>query len=125
VKPGLPDIYDDRPLRGPRPPRTWSFVLSVIALVALGAAAWFFLHQRLMPAPPRTDTAPVRVVRGRPLTQGEAARVLRRHLGPDECIAVMGKGSAGSAFLFTAVNRCEGTRLGKWKVDAKTQAVSR
>lgn len=67
----------------------------------------------------------MRVVRGRPLTQGEAARVLRRHLGPDECIAVMGKGTAGSAFLFTAVNRCEGTRLGKWKVDAKTQVVSR
>lgn len=120
MKPGLPDIYDDRPLRGPKPPRTWPFVLSVIGLIALGAAAWFFLQPR--PAPP---PAPVRVVRGRPLTQGEAARILRRHLGPDECVVVMGKGSTGSTFLFTAVNRCENTRLGQWKVDAKTQAVSR
>lgn len=121
MNPGLPEIYDDRPLRGPQPPRTWPFVLSVVALVALGAAAWFFFQPR--PAPPAP--APVRVVRGRPLTQGEAARILRRHLGPDECVVVMGKGSAGSTFLFTAFNRCERTRLGQWKVDAKTQAVSR
>jgi hypothetical protein len=121
VKPGLPEVYDDRPLRGPRPPRTWPFVLSVIALVALGAAAWFFLqHRQPPPLPPA-----VRVVRGRPLTQGEAARVLRRHIGRDECMVVMAKGTVGSAFLFTAINRCEGTRLGQWKVDAKTQTVSR
>jgi hypothetical protein len=121
---GLPEIYDDRPLRGPRPPRRWPIVLSGVALIVLVAAAWFFLLPRLEPQPP-TDTAPVRVVRGRPLTQGEAARLLRRHLGPDECVVVMGKGSAGNTFLFTAVNRCEGTRLGQWKVDAKTQTVSR
>ena len=121
MKPGLPDIYDDRPLRGPKPPRAWPFVLSVVALIALGAAAWFFFQSHPAPPPP----APVRVVRGRPLTQGEAARILRRRLGPDECVVVMAKGTVGDAFLFTAVNRCEGIRLGQWKVDAKTQVVSR
>lgn len=133
----LPEVYDDRPLRGPRPPRTWPLVFSAIALIALGVAAWFFLQPRPAP-PPRVDTGPVRVVRDRPgvthklpgaaINQAEAIRLLQRHLGQtvsSECLVVMGKGSVGSAYLFTAFNRCDNTRLGQWKVDGKTRAVSR
>jgi hypothetical protein len=35
------------------------------------------------------------------------------------------RGEAGSAYLFDAFNRCEHARLGRWKVDGKTGAVSR
>ena len=131
----LPDVYDDRPLRDPRPRRAWPIALSAIALIALAAAAWFFL--RYARERPRFDSGPVRVVHDRPggalklpgaaINQAEAIRLLRRQLAQSvssECLVVMGKGSNGSTYFFTALNRCTHTPLGGWQVDGRTQAVT-
>jgi len=125
----LPDVYDDRPLRGPRRPRRWPIVFAVVALIGAGAAGWWFLLPH--PKPPRFDSGPVHVVHDRPgggVARAEAVGLLRRRLGQSvssECLAIIGKGSTGSVYLFTALNRCDSTRLGDWRVDVKSGAVSR
>ena len=81
--------------------------------------------------PPRPEALPVHVVHYRPggnVAQAEAVRMLRRHLArtvSSECLAVMGKGSAGNVYRFAAVNRCDHTPLGNWEVNAKSGAVTR
>ncbi len=135
----LPDVYDDRPLRPPRPPRTWPMIVVVVVLIAAGAAAfWYFRQTRPEPAELRANTAPVRVVGDRPggarriagaaINEAEATLLLRRALARSvrgDCLAIMSRGAAGNAYLFTAFNSCDRTRLGQWKVDGKTRAVSR
>ena len=60
----------------------------------------------------------------------EAIRVLRRHLiatqnVKNECIAILSKGKRGNDYVLSAVNSCTDTRLGQWRVNAKTGAVRR
>lgn len=91
---------------------------------------------------PRFDTGPTRVVSDRPggerhargavLSESEAVRVLRKHLTStgekplkSECLALLSQGSRGSTYFFSAVDSCDHTRLGRWRVDGKTEAVSR
>jgi hypothetical protein len=124
-------------------------VASVIAVVALAAAAWFFLRYSFhvngvpwKPEAPRFDTGPSRVVSDRPggerrargaaLTESEAVRVLRRYLTStgekplkSECLAVLSNGIDGGSYVFTAVDSCDRTRLGKWRVDGKSEQISR
>ena len=137
----LPDVYDDRPLRGPRPPRRApATIASVLALIALGAAVWFFLrYARAQHAPPPSTTAapPVRVVHDRPggarriagakINEAEAMLTLRRHFAPrvaDNCLAVISNGASGRHYRFTAFNSCDRTRLGQWQVDGWTKEVA-
>lgn len=79
---------------------------------------------------------PIHVVHDRPggarsgagatITEPEAILRLRRSLGltPD-CIAILSHGFRDGGYDLTAVNRCDGTRLGRWRVDGKSGAVSR
>ncbi len=78
----------------------------------------------------------VRVVHDRPggartgagatISEPEAILRLRRSLNlPQNCIAILSHGFHGGAYDLMAVNRCEGTRLGRWYVDGKSGAVSR
>lgn len=68
---------------------------------------------------------------GSTLTEAEAMRIVRRHLvaadgGPaNDCIALMSNGYSDRAWVITAYNRCDNTRLGRWKVDGRTGDVSR
>ena len=119
--------------------------LSILAAVVLVAAVSVWLTKpHLLPipisrdkTPPRVDTAPVRVVEDRPggarrpkgakLSEPEAILHLRRHfttLDP-KCVAILSNGYRDGAYVLTAVNSCENTRLGKWRVDGRTGAVER
>jgi hypothetical protein len=135
------DLFDGKIRKERR--TTWRGVLFTAAVtLILGIAAWYALNEwaareeRSIPSvfAPRasTSTAPVRVVRSRPggnVDEAEAIRTLRRHLAStgvkDECLVVMSNGRSGHAFVLTAYDRCTKTRLGKWKVNAKTGAVTR
>lgn len=136
------DLFDERSLR----PRTrWGYVLAFLVVAAL-AATWFLIPNRpdipwqrepakpAKPAPPQT-----RVVKDRPgdarraagatVNEAEAIRLLRRHLASttdiaNACLVVMSHGPSKGDYFFTAYNRCENTRIGRWRVDGKSSAVT-
>lgn len=114
------DVFDGR-MPKEKKVRDWTW-LTVLLVLGLAAAGWYFWQERSKPAPPVLDTAPVRVVRQRPggrVNEAEAIRALRRHLAPrvkGECLAVTSQGSSGGAYQLTAFNHCDGTRLGRWVV---------
>ncbi len=111
----------------------------LLVLIAAGAAAYWYRTQR--PKIPRADTGPVRVVGDRPggalrapgaaINEPEAMMTLRHYFAKQEspvkseCIAVMSKGYRGDQYLFEVVNSCKHARMGRWKVNGKTKAVSR
>src|SRR5258708_3247510 len=49
----------------------------------------------------------------------------QEHPIKSECIAVISKGFRDGNYIFDAVNACDRTRLGRWKVDSRTKAVSK
>jgi hypothetical protein len=64
------------------------------------------------------------------ISEAEAIRILRRYLVEtlkisDACLAVMSANPGQGSYLLTAINGCEHTRLGRWRVDARTSAVAR
>jgi hypothetical protein len=118
--------------------RLW---LSVLALVlVITAVSFALLKPELLPTPIRRNVqairlSPVRVVKDRPggahrgkgavISEPEATMLLRRHftnLKP-ECVAILSNGYHEGAYLMTVVNGCDGTRLGKWRVDGRTKAI--
>ena len=127
----LPDIYDDRPLsadgRMPRRP-AWPWVLLALAIAAAGASYWY--AHRAEPAVPRQPLPPVHVVHDRPggkVDEATAVQLLRRHFAsriPEQCIAAIMSGASGGVYRFTVVDSCQRTRLGRWQVDVKTEAVT-
>ena len=80
--------------------------------------------------------APVRVVKDRPggarraegaaISEPEAMLLLRRSFTTvkSDCLAILGHGYRDGAYEMTVMNRCEQTRLGRWRVDGRTKAVS-
>ena len=135
VRHDLPDIYDDRPLRGPRPPRrVWPWLL-VVLIVAAGVAATLWWLRREPTKATTQAPAPVRVVHDRPggarsiagakINEAEAVLILRRHFKvPETCLAIRFDGASGRVYRFTAFNSCDRTRLGQWQVDGWTRDVS-
>jgi hypothetical protein len=109
--------------------RYWVLGLLLLA-VAVGAATYFATRGT---KPPVVNS--IRVVGDRPggarvgggakVTEPEAMRRLQRHLNlkPD-CAALMSHGYRDGAYDLSAVNRCEGTKLGRWRVDGKSGSVS-
>lgn len=119
----LPDVYDDRPLREPRPPRSWPWVVALLVLAGGGFSAWHFWK----PAPPPPPAPAAAAINVPPKDQAAAMRALRQRLAQtakSECIAILGAGSDARAYVFTAVNRCENKPLGKWRVERRTGAIS-
>ena len=123
-----------------RPVGKW--FLTFLAVVVAGAIIAFIFYGDVSMIPkgvwPRTqkmDTGPVRVVGDRPggvkratgaaLSEPEATQTLRRSFTvKGECLAVMNRGYHDGAYLFDATNRCKHKRLGRWRVDGQTGAVS-
>jgi hypothetical protein len=137
------DIFDGR-MPGQR--RRWPWLLGALVLaIALAAGSWFVLRGPLprMPwRPAPVKPAPIRVVNDRPggarrgaaaaINEPEAILVLRRYLTAsldkpikDDCFAVLSHGFRRGAYELDAVNHCDGTRLGRWRVDGTTRAVTR
>jgi len=126
----------------PRKPR-YGLWLALLGVAVVLAAASFWVPkllptiQRSTAEPPRVETAPVRVVKDRPggarrpkgaaISEPEAILRLRRHFTTikTDCIAILGNGYRDGAYQMTVVNRCDGTRLGRWRVDGGTGAVAR
>ena len=126
------DVFDGRmPRRGP--PRFRGALLLVLILGVAGAGGWLFFQRRQQSRAPRLDSAPTAVVRQRPggtrraagakINEAEAIRALRRHFATAaepvtaECLVVSSQGPSGSQYDLTAIDRCKGTRLGRWVVN--------
>ena len=133
------DLYDERVHR-PKTRFGLFALLLALALGAGGAAVWWNARQGLPDTKAKTGEAPsVRVVGDRPggarrapgavVNEAEAIRLVRRHLVETrglraDCIAILGQGSRDGAYVVNAHDRCESTRLGRWRVDGKSGAVT-
>ncbi len=133
------DLYDERVHR---PKTRWKLfaTLLALALIAGGAAVWWnathALPEKKMPSSEMPST---RVVGDRPggarrapgakINEAEAIRLVRKHIVEmrgiqADCIALLGHGSKKGAYIISAIDRCASTRLGKWRVDGTSGAVT-
>jgi hypothetical protein len=125
------DVFDGK-VRASSARRPASRMSIVVTLLILGAAAaggwWWWTRYGQIPKP---DTGPIRVVGDRPgggsRSEAEAVLTLRHFLATDrrsECIAVISRGYRSGDYSFDVVDSCQHTKLGRWRVNAKTRAVS-
>ena len=136
------DVFDGRPPNRQRVAGGgWRVgpVILLIAIAAAGAGAWWWWTR--VGQFPKADTGPIRVVGDRPgglrrpagvgMSEPEAILTLRHFFAaqPDaiksECLAVMSRGYSSGYYSFDTVDSCARTRLGRWRVNAKTRGVSR
>ena len=129
------DVFDGKM---PKQRRKSNGALWIVLLLVIASAGYWYWMQR--PRIPRADTGPVRVVGDRPggarrapgavISEPEAVMTLRHYFAAQEhpikseCIAVISKGFSGGHYTFDVVNGCDRSRLGRWRIDAKTRAVS-
>ncbi len=125
----------------PRKPRIGLALSFLAAALVVTAVSVWMTKPHLLPLPnrekPAAEPPPIRVVKDRPggarrgsgatITEPEAILRLRRHFTTikSECVAILSNGYRDGAYLLTAVNSCDGTRLGRWRVDGRTGAVGR
>jgi hypothetical protein len=131
------------PLAERRRRRGWIVWIVVVIVAGAAGGAWYVFRPEIrLPWTEETrkvsfDAGPVKVMRSRPgggSREAEAIRALRNALiaSPppqakgltSECLAVMSHGARGGAYILSALDSCHGIRLGKWRVDAKTHAVT-
>jgi hypothetical protein len=139
------DLFDERSLR-PRTRRSFVVALLVVVVIAAAVLVWLRMPvrpalpwQQKEPAPIQASPTSVRVVHDRPggarravgaeINEAEAMRLLRRHLAsmksiPTACLVVMSHEPRAGDYFFTALNRCDSIRLGRWRVDGKSGAVT-
>ena len=128
------DVFDGRmPVR--RAPTSRGAWLTLLLLIAAAVAGWFYWN-RPRPMPPLSAVPAIDVVGQRPggtrhaagakINEAEAIRALRVHLASikPECLAISSQGPQGAVYRLTAVDSCNGTRLGRFVVDG-TGKVSR
>ena len=124
------DLYDERRHR-PRTRFAMFALLLVIALALAAAAVWWkegrgmpVLQKKAVQRPAAKPRAP-----GPVKTEAEALRIVRQHLVAtgleNRCVVLLGRGMSKGGYLVRAQNHCTDTRLGNWRVDAKTGAVTR
>ena len=124
----------------PRKPR-YRLWLSILGAVIVIAGVSVFLVKGKWESGGRAvalqkDTTPVRVVRDRPgganrgkgavINEPEAILLLRRNFPnvKSECLAILSNGYHDGGYLLSVVNSCDHTRLGKWRVDGRTKAIT-
>jgi ribosomal protein L40E len=140
------DLFDERSLR----PRTRMMFVFALLIVIAGVVAFFLwqknvghiqtrLAKRENAQQQSAKPMSTRVVGDRPggarraahaaINEAEATRLLRRHLvttksAASSCIALLSHGSKSGDYYFSAVNSCDQTRLGRWRVDGKSGEAS-
>ena len=113
--------------------RSLTLLLSLLLIALTVAAAAYFLT-RGSHAVRSGRQRPIRVVRDRPggarrgdgATISEPEAILRLQRSFDaapECIAIMSKGYINGGYILEAINRCDGTRSGRWRVDGGSGAM--
>src|SRR5437870_2204907 len=114
-----------RTLESPRR-KNWLWIFALLVALAMIAAYSVGRRQSWRRAP--SAPPPIRVVHDRPggarigagatINEPEAILRLQRsfNLAPD-CVAIMSKGFSNGSYLLDAINRCDGARLGRWRVD--------
>ena len=133
------DLYDER-VRRPKTRFGLFATLLALAVIAGGAAVWWNARNALPEKKAKSAEAPsVRVVGDRPggarrapgavVNEAEALRLVRRHLVETsgiraDCVAMLGQGSRNGSYFVNAHDRCNSTRLGRWRVDGKSGVVS-
>ena len=105
--------------------------LLITVLAGAGTAVWWnsgrplpLQRQQAVRRPPAPRAAgPVK-------SEAEAIRIVRRHLVEtngleNQCVVLLGRGLTKGGYVVRAQNHCTDTRLGNWRVDAKTGKVTR
>ena len=123
------DLYDER-MHRPRTRFALFAALLFVAIAAAGAAVWW-KEGRAIPGRPQkvVRRAPPRAP-GPVKNDAEAIRIVRRHLVEtvgleNRCVVLLGRGLAKGGYVVRAQNHCTDTRMGDWRVDAKTGKVTR
>ena len=112
--------------------------LARVLLIVMMASAVFaatYLWTRRSPAANARPPLPVHVVRDRPggarrgsgaiLSEPEAILRLQRSFpAAPHCIAIISRGFQDGGYLLEAINSCDRTRSGHWRVDGKSGAIA-
>lgn len=131
------DVFDGKVRRKREPRKSGGIASVLLLLIAAGGAYWWWTsrQQETPRVAPGAAEAPIRVVTDRPggvrraagakLNEAEAILTLRRKLAAqhqlkNECIAVLSHGNDGRTYEMSAVDSCAGTKLGRWRVDARS-----
>ena len=105
----------------------WVVAVVLIAVAAAGGWWWYTRRAQIPPF----DATPAHVMVKGTTKEGKAVVALRYHLVTElklvksECLGVIGHGYSSGYYSFDAVDSCQRTRLGRWKVDAITFRPSR
>ena len=130
--------YVDGAVVQPRKPRYRFWISTLIVVVILAALSFLLLKREIVSS---NDVhlvyrQPVRVVHDRPggahrakgaqISEAEATMLLRRHFVniKSECVAILSDGYRDGGYMMNVVNGCDHTRLGRWRVDGQTKAVT-
>jgi hypothetical protein len=127
------DVFDGQVPKPKRRGGAWV----VLILVAAGALAalrpWRYLKTQAAAEKPSTRVVSVRPGGARrapnaKLSEPEAMLTLRRHLTSDsvraDCLVISSQGWRETSYRLTALDRCAGTRLGRFRVDVKSGEVT-
>ena len=130
------DVFDGRmPVR--RAPNSRGAWLTLLLLIAAAVAVWFYWNRTRSSPSSSSSVTSIDVVRQRPggtrqaagakINEAEAIRSLRAHLSSikPECLAISSQGPQGAVYRLTAVDSCNGTRLGRFVVDGRGQVSRR
>jgi hypothetical protein len=133
--------YVDGAVVQPRKPRYRFWISTLVVVVILAALSFLLLKPELLPFTVERNVKlvyrePVRVVHDRPggahrakgalINEAEATMLLRRHFTniKSECVAILSDGYRDGGYLMNVVNGCDHTRLGRWRVDGRTKAIT-
>jgi hypothetical protein len=117
--------------------RSSSWITIVVLLALLAAAAWLTqpYWRRYVGDHGIVSTSAPKVVKQRPggarraagasLSEPEAMMALRKSLQmKDQCLAVISRGDHAGSYSFDAVDRCGNRKLGSFRVDGNSGAVT-
>jgi hypothetical protein len=123
------DVFDGKMPKQHAAGGRWQMGFGLIAVLLLAAGGWWFWYTRYGQFP-KADTGPIRVVSDRPggnVGEAKAIVTLRHHLveqTKSECLALISRGYSNGFYTFDAVDSCQRTKLGRWRVEAKSWTVS-